>query len=469
MQPENYYFGGGATETAMHPLVVIWMIIVIVLVLGLPRKRLIGPFLATALLIPMGQVLVVGGVHLFVLRFVILFGCARMIFAKLSAGGSIFRSGLNGFDAIFVFWALYHAFAFLVQFSFLSAALVNQAAGLLDVLGSYFFLRFLIQDGKDIRETISALAVIAAIIALCMLNERFHNQNVFGYLGGFRIAPEIRDGAIRAQGPFSHPILAGCFGGTLLPLFFWLWRCGNSKTLAIVGMVASTAIVFAAASSTPLMAYGAGIIAVCFWPMRRRMRIFRWAIVIVLLGLHLVMKAPVWYLIARVDLTGASSGYHRATLVDMFFKHYREWWLIGTTNNANWAFDMWDVSDTFVAEGISGGLVMFICFIVMIAMYYRKIGKAMESAKGHRKEEWYFWLFGCALTAHMFAFFGICYFDHTQVAWFALMVMINVATGLRLAQKRAAEPGINVLIAESPIAAPPSWISKEARDPWAPI
>lgn len=212
MQPENYYFGGGATETAMHPLVVIWMIIVIVLVLGLPRKRLIGPFLATALLIPMGQVLVVGGVHLFVLRFVILFGCARMIFAKLSAGGSIFRSGLNGFDAIFVFWALYHAFAFLVQFSFLSAALVNQAAGLLDILGSYFFLRFLIQDGKDIRETISALAVIAAIIALCMLNERFHNQNVFGYLGGFRIAPEIRDGSIRAQGPFSHPILAGCFG-----------------------------------------------------------------------------------------------------------------------------------------------------------------------------------------------------------------------------------------------------------------
>ena len=50
------------------------------------------------------------------------------------------------------------------------------------------------------------------------------------------------------------------------------------------------------------------------WPLRKRMRLVRWAVALTLVTLHLVMKAPVWALIARVDLTGSSSGYHRYML-----------------------------------------------------------------------------------------------------------------------------------------------------------
>ena len=51
------------------------------------------------------------------------------------------------------------------------------------------------------------------------------------------------------------------------------------------------------------------------------------------------MKAPVWALIARVDLTGSSSSYQRYQLVDMTIRHFGAWWLIGTPDYVNWGSD----------------------------------------------------------------------------------------------------------------------------------
>jgi hypothetical protein len=437
VRPDNFYFGGGAADTVMHPLVAVAMIVVIILILTLRREQIIAPFLLCTFLIPGGQMLVIGGVHLFVLRIVLLFAVVRMALAKSSAKGSIFSHGLDSVDKVFIAWALFRATAFLILFSFISAAVVNQVAFLLDVFAGYFFLRFLLRDQQDMLTTVKVLAFITAVVGLCMVNEKLRSQNIFGYLGGFRVVPELRDGAVRAQGPFAHPILAGSFGATLLPLFFWLWHGGKSKLYAVIGMIGSTCMVFSSASSTPLMAYMGGIVAVCFWPMRKHMRLFRWALVTTLIGLHLVMKAPVWFLIARVDLTGASSGYHRAMLVDNFVRRLGEWWFVGTTNNANWGYDMWDISNQFVAEGIAGGLATFICFIALISMSFSKIGRARKAVEGDRQQEWFLWFLGSALVSHMVAYWGISYFDHTQISWFALLVMISVAT--HIPRKKKAE------------------------------
>jgi hypothetical protein len=445
VQPEHFYFGGGSGDTVMHPLVAVILLVSIALTLVLQRRRLIVPFFICAFLIPVGQMVVLGGVHLFALRILLMFGCARMLVAKAS-GRAIFSVGLNWVDRMFTVWAVFRVSAFLILFSFRSAAVVNQVATLLDVFGSYFFLRFLIQDEEDVQKAVKTLAAIVAFVGLCMLNEKFHNQNLFGYLGGFPITPQVRDGAIRAQGPFAHPILAGSFGATLLPLFFWLWQSKKSKTLAVTGIAGSSAMVLACASSTPLMAYLAGVVAVFFWPIRRHMRAFRWALVIVLVGVHFVMKAPIWFLIARVDLTGASSGYHRAMLVDTFVRHFSDWWLIGTNTNASWGYDMWDLSNQFVAEGVTGGLAAFISFIAMISICFGRIGRARKAAKGDREREWFVWFLGAALVSHIAAFFGISYFDHTQVAWFALLIMVAVATVVQ--PKPAREPQFAALDSE---------------------
>src|SRR5581483_9202099 len=124
-----------------------------------------------------------------------------------------------------------------------------------------------------------------------------------------------------------------------IPLFILLWKNKNLKIIAGVGMVAATAMVLATQTSTSLITFVSGLFALCFWPLRKKMRKVRIALVAVLVSLHLVMKAPVWFLIARVDLTGSSSSYHRAELIDQFVNHFSSWWLFGTKDAATWGWD----------------------------------------------------------------------------------------------------------------------------------
>jgi hypothetical protein len=434
MQPENFYFGGGTAETMMHPIVLVAMILSILFVLVLPRKYLIVPFLCSAILIPMTQTLVIGGVHFFALRIIMLFAWIRIAVAKFSSSEKLIGGGLGALDIAFLLWALLRTFTFLLRFSLQAAPLINQAGFLWDVLGAYFILRYAIQDHDDIRMAIKTLAIVASILAVCVLNEKFRYQNIFGYLGGIPVTPGFREGSVRPMGPFSHALLMGAFGATLLPLCFWLWNDGKSRMVSVCGAISSTIITMASASSTPLMAYAAGVFAMCLWPLRKRMRPLRWGIVIGLIGLQLVMKAPVWFLITHIEVIGASSGYHRAMLIDQFVRHFGDWWLIGTNMNADWGWDMWDLSNQFVAEGEAGGLATLLCFIAVISICFSWIGKARKASEGDRTKEWSMWLLGAAMFSHVVAFFGVSYWDHMHVVWMALLSIIAVGTIARVAQ-----------------------------------
>ena len=428
MPPDNLRFGGGASETVLHPIVLVAMLIAIALIFLLPRKYVIWPFLCTAFLVPLGQSILVGGLHFFVIRIIILTIVVRMLASSFTSPTGIFGDRLGVLDAVFLIWAFCRALAGILVFSFNSGALVYQGGFLLDAIGGFFVLRYLICDDEDIYRTLRVFATISIIIAGCMLFERMHQLNVFGLLGGVRAVPEVRNGSVRAEGPFQHELLAGTFAATLLPLFFLLWRQGKSRVLAVVGVIAATVMVITSHSSTSLMAYAAGLLGVCAWPLRRHMRLVRWGLILALISLHLVMKAPVWFLIARIDIVGGSSGYHRAMLVNGFITHFRDWWLVGTTENARWGNTMWDLCNQFVAEGQLGGLATFLCFVALIYMCFSRIGTARQSVEGDRQKEWYFWLLGVTLFSHVVGFFGISYFDQTRVSWFALLAMIITAT-----------------------------------------
>src|SRR5579864_1487582 len=424
MQPENLRFGGGASDTILHPVVLIAMLVAIALIFLLPRKYVILPVLSTTFLIPLGQEILIGGLHFFVFRIIVLTLAVRMLASMFSSPEGVFGDRLGALDLVFLLWALFRALAGAMTFSFNAGALVYQAGFLLDAIGGFFVLRYLIRDDEDIFRALRAMAAISIIISGCMLLEKVHQVNVFGVLGGVRAAPEVRGGSIRSQGPFQHELLAGTFGATLLPLFFLLWKSGKGKLLGICGMMAATVIVLTSASSTPVLAYGGAVIGICAWPLRRVMRPVRWGIVAALLILNMIMKAPVWFIIQHIDIVGGSSGYHRAMLINDFIFHFRDWWLMGTAENSRWGFNMWDLCNQYVAEGQLGGLATFICFIAMICMCFSKIGTARRAVEGDRDKEWFFWLLGSALFSHVVAFFGISYFDQTRVSWFSLLVMI---------------------------------------------
>lgn len=438
MIPKHFQFGGGLQETLLHPIVVVAMVVSIILILFLPRKYVIVPVLVTSLLVPLGQQMVVGGLHLFVMRIIILFGCVRMLTTKASSRTELLAGGFNSVDKWFTLWAIFRTLTSLILYASMPAV-IGECGFLWDVFGGYFLLRFLIRDYEDITRAAKVLALIAAVAAAAMLNEKIRFQNIFGFLGGVPIIPTIRLGTIRAQGPFMHAILAGTFGGTLVPLFFWLWKVAKSKFLAVIGVISSTVIVVSAASSTALMAFGGGIFAICLWPFRKKMRQVRWGIVILLLALSLVMKAPVWFVISHVDIVGGNSSYQRAFLIDQFIRHFGDWWLLGTYSSESWGFDMWDHTNQFVAEGEAGGLVSLVCFIAMISVSFGMIGKARKAIEGDKEKEWMLWILGAALFAHVVGYFGISYFDQTRMAWFVLLAMISAAAVPMLASQKVEE------------------------------
>jgi hypothetical protein len=447
VQPENFAFGGGAAETVLHPLAAVWMFIAIVLILTLPRNRVIVPFLLSFFTIPLGQVIVLGGLHFPVLRILILVGLARVIAHRTSSSEGAFPGGFNALDTVVVLWAVSALVVVSLQWME-PRAFIKFGGDFLDALGGYVVARFLIRDVEALRRTVKVLAFVCAIQGVCMLAEQFTNQNVFSVFGAY--PPEMREGHIRAQGVMGS-LYGGSFAGVLIPLFLWLWTENKSRMAACLGLGGATLMVFASHASTSWLAYGMGLVGLAFWPLRKQMRLVRWGIVAMLVGLHLVMHGPVWSLIEHVDVTGGSSSYHRYMLVDNCIRHFSDWWLLGYKNYGSWGFDMWDLCNQFVVAALTGGLITLVLFIMIYSRSFGAIGEARKQVSGEHKQEWLLWCLGAVMFANVVASFGINYMVQLQTALFALLACISVAT---FAAKQAAiqevESTNELLLASAP-------------------
>jgi hypothetical protein len=420
-------FGHGGTDSVLHPIVAVAMAVAVVGILFLPRKYVIGPLLLVTFTVPFGQQVVVGGLHLFIFRILVLFGWIRLLRSKVSTEGSIFATGINPVDRAFFWGIVCQTAAVMVQYLQMSAV-INQFGLIVDYLGGYFLLRFLLRDEEDIYRAIKFLVLVVVIVSVGMAIEQLKFRNIFGELGGVPITPELREGRIRSQGPFEHSLLAGTFGATLVPLFCLLWKNGKAKLIALVGLAGATIMTVTSSSSTSLLAYAGAVLGVCLWPIRKKMRTVRWGIIFGLVALQLAMKVPFWWAIGHVSLVGGSSSWHRAAIVDQFIMHFTSWWLIGTKDVGSWGFSMWDAQNEFVSVGETGGLAAFVLFIMVISRSFGRLGAARKAIEGDTKQEWTMWLLGAALFSHIVGFFGVNYFDQTKFGWFLLLVMISTAT-----------------------------------------
>lgn len=422
MVPEHLHFGGGATETAIHPLVAAYLFIAIALILVLPRSKVVVPFLLAFFTIPIGQVVVLGALHFTALRILILAGLVRQV----SSGGSKgrFPGGFNGVDKVVLLWSALAAVNWCLIWM-TTEAVINQLGGLVDTVVAYLVVRYLIPDSEAVRRTIKVLAMICMINGISMIIEQVTNINLFGLLGGIPVDVTVREGHIRSAGVMGC-LYAGAFAGVLIPLFTWLWTERKSRMIATIGIAGVTAMMIASYSSTSYLAYGGGLVGLCCWPLRQKMRFIRRGLVVILVGLHLVMKAPVWALIARIDLTGSSSGYQRYMLVDMTIRHFSDWWLIGTNKYVAWGWDSWDLCNQFVAVALTGGLLALIFYIAIFKLSFGSIGTTRKQVDGHRDLEWPLWCLGSALFATLVAHFGINYVPQLLMGFFPLVVCIGV-------------------------------------------
>jgi hypothetical protein len=287
---------------------------------------------------------------------------------------------------------------------------------------------------EDVVIGIRALAWLSLPVAAVMLVEKLTGHNLLFVFGGVPEITALREGHLRCQGAFRHPILAGTFGATQFPLFMALGYCklGN-RGLAVAAMVSSIIIVITASSSGALMALVAAVGGMAFWKWRNHLRLVRRGTVLVILALALVMNAPVWYLFARLSAMTGGTGWHRAFVIDQAVSHFNEWWLFGTTYTAHWGPggevttgdpNMMDITNHYVVQGVSGGLLKLLLFVAIIIASFKTIGRELDAKTGESAACLLFWAMGVSLLAHCLSFMSTTYFDQIVVVWYWLLAAI---------------------------------------------
>jgi hypothetical protein len=281
------------------------------------------------------------------------------------------------------------------------------------------------------------ISIVLAPLAILMLIEKSTTRNMFSIFGGVDINTMIdEEGRVRCQGPFRHPILAGTLGAALLPLFLGLrFQGAGFRHFANVGIVAVAIIVLTAHSSGPVVASVLVVIGMLMWRLRDDMRILRWVGLFGLIALHMIMKDPVWALFGRLSEVMGGTGYHRTALISAAVSHFNEWWLIGTHYTGHWMpytlrLDptMADMTNQFIYEGVAGGLLTMVLFVVLISRCFGAVGRLVHfrEADSPFSSEIMVWSLGVGLLAHVVSFMSVSYFDQNIVMFYFILACTSL-------------------------------------------
>jgi hypothetical protein len=412
-------------EIPANELSLIVTFAICILLLALPRRHALVPVIMICCYMTMGQSVVLAGFHFTMIRLLIAVGWLRVL-----VRGELRRIEPNDLDAIVLCWAGVSFVSYLVLWR-TGDALIYKLGGTFNILASYFLFRMLLLRTEDVIQALRAMAILVVPLAGMMLLEKSTGRNPFAVFGGVSEFTAVRDGVLRCQGPFSHPILAGTFGATVLPLLACLWLDDwFGKLLATIGIASAIIIGITSGSSGPILALLAGALGLAFWRWRTHTRLLRRGLLAGLVSAQLVMKAPVWFLLARVDIFSGSTGFHRAMLIDSALRNLGDWWLLGTKSTLAWADEdqgLFDVTNQYIQVGADGGLLSMMLFIWIIVVAFKSVGltwRLMAELGEPLQRQFLMWGLGAALLAHVISYISVSYFDQNVVNWYLLLAMI---------------------------------------------
>jgi hypothetical protein len=376
---------------------------------------------------------VLGPFHFTVIRVILLVG-----FLRAMLRGERLNERLNGLDRLTLLWA-----GWLLTSSLLhtdaSSALVFRLGLVYDVCGIYFLVRVFCRSIEDLVLLCKMIAIVLVPVAVEMLHEKLTAYNMFSILGGVDALPYIRQGNIRAQGPFSHAILAGTVGAVCLPMTVLLWKL--DRKVALIGTGACVAMVFASTSSGPILSTLAAMFALFMWKFRERRRSFVWLGILAYIAMDIVMKDPAYYIVARIDLAGGSTGWYRARLIESSIEHFFEWWIVGTDYTRHWMVtglerfpNQTDITNHYIKFGVLGGLPLLFLFIAQIVKGFSYVGSTIRHwCELSVQAEYIFvvWALGAALFAHVVTAISISYFDQSGIFLYITLAAISATQSAR--------------------------------------
>ena len=407
-----------ANQIYIHPFVLIFLIIAILVVLAFDKKYVVLIFLLTINFITPAQRISISGIDFPIIRILFLVALLRIF---LRREYSEFRITL--LDKIIFFQIAISTLAYSLQVPSFSSV-TFAASTFIDSFSAYFIIRCLIKDEKDIRSIITELAWISFVVAFLFLYEVVNRHNLMSILGWVPETPEIRHGQIRAQGAYAHPILAGAYWAAVFPLFIGSCIKGEKKVLLMyLGVVSSIIIIVLSSSSTSISSFLVGIIASLFYFQRDSLTFIKLLLIFSPFVLSIFMDNPIWFLLTKIDFTGGSTGFFRYLLLDNFIRNWKEWFFLGIRNTGQWGTTLslpWvglnDLTNQFVVEGVRGGIFGLTTFIFAIVIAFKYFGKLLSVADNKDTHRLY-WYLGTSLLVHITNFIGISYFSQEKMAW----------------------------------------------------
>lgn len=346
------------------------------------------------------------GLDFTVLRILVLVGILRILIRGQNA-----QVRWNRFDYILMAWVICGAVIYVIQFMN-TKAIVNRAGFLFDAIGLYWLFRQMIRSFEDIKVVAKILAVCAVILAPLVAAEWLTGHNPFTVLG--KVITNVRLGRYRCQAAFPHAIILGLFWATLIPLFIGMAKTQNNKLLYFTAAASAGFITIATASSTPIVVLLLVILLTALFRYRFYARYAVYSIAAMIVAMHIIMNAPVWHLIARINVIGGSTGWHRYYLIDQAISHFKDWVMIGTADTASWGIGLGDVTNQFVLEAVRGGLITLTLFVTLLITAVKTISTYSMSAPSVIRQN-LAWCLCVSMVGHCLSFMGVSYFGQIMM------------------------------------------------------
>ena len=405
-----------------------------IVLFGSTRAALLGAMVGI-LYLTQSQRVDVAGFNLYAVRFVELAG-----FVRVMARGEFSRRDLTGVDKALIAAYLYTVTVFLLRSREDQAYVIGSAV---DAFLTYFTFRGLINNVQTLKWFLGAFTVMLVPYVLLVVFESLTFNNPFGIIGGFQMAwggeTWFRNGRLRAVGSFGHPSLMGTLGGTFLPMYMALWFSENRRFVALAGGCLCFGIVWASNSGGPLSCAAFSVVGWLFWMLRKNMNWVRRGMALMLVVLGMSIKAPIWYLIARIGSVTGGDSWHRAQLLDVATHNLNLWWLAGMPTSwtkdwlpyTNTVTGVADMTNHFLVFGITAGLGAIVLLVLLLTSAFSHIGKALASVRASATPEpgleHIYWGLGVVLTVHLANWFSITYWDQINLVWF---MHISIVSGL---------------------------------------
>ena len=420
--------------TNIHPITVVFMLCMVGLTLSRPPSRPIFAFLLVCVFMPLKQRLVLVGLDFNMMRLILIVAWARIL-----VRGEYRGLRLERIDRLFLLWTASGAILYVLRVG--SSGVVRSLGTGFDALTVFFLFRALVRRREGVFLVSRQLAWIVVVLTPFIAYELATHVNAFSVFGSAPLISAVRGGRVRCQGPFSHPILLGTFGSVLLPIFIGMLGRGRRKLLTGLAIVGATVITVASGSSGPVLSWALGVLGWGLWFLRKRTRWMLGATAALLFLLHVIREKPVWHLIGRVSSLTGGTGFHRYRLIDAFVDHFSEWALVGTSNTMYWGWGLQDTTNQYVAEGVSGGLLTLILFLLLLQASFsslRRSREVFESMEGPQSL-WtrLAWGFSVSLAAHCVSFVSVSYFGQTEQFFFSFLALIPALSRF---QRRVGQP-----------------------------